>query len=44
MRKLTLAARIVMAMGILTTATVAHAPLLELDANTRSIWIHRTLT
>ncbi len=31
-RKITLAARIVVAMGILTTATVAHAPVLELDS------------
>jgi hypothetical protein len=32
MRKITVAARIVVAMGILTTATVAHAPLLDLDS------------
>jgi hypothetical protein len=32
MRKITFAAPIVVAMGILTTATVAHAPLLDLDS------------
>jgi hypothetical protein len=32
MRKTTLAARIVVAMGVLTTATIAQAPMLDLDS------------